>query len=380
MLRVGLTGGIGSGKSTAARRLAELGAIVVDADVIAREVVEPGAPGFDAVVAEFGSDVVAADGSLDRPALGKIVFADPQRREALNAIVHPLVYQRRTELVDSAPADAVVVEDIPLLVENGLAATYHLVIVVGAAEDERVRRLVEHRGMTADEAWARVTAQADDDARRAVADVWLDNSGPIDNLLRQVDAVWRQRLVPFEENLRTGTVADGPRPADLVAYDDTWPRQAERLISRIMAAAGDRVSRVDHVGGTAVPGLDARDTIDILVVARSADDLPDLHAALVDGGFPEQPRSQAAYASADPGRPAEVHVYEQSDDTWRIALLMRDWLRANADERSRYNQWERAFVTSGEPTAEAYAELKRDWWDGAVVRAREWAAQSNWSP
>ncbi len=196
VLRVGLTGGIGAGKSTVARMLEARGALVVDADVLAREVVAAGTPGHAAVVAEFGAQVLAADGGLDRVRLGRLVFADQAARERLNAIVHPLVAQRFTELVDEAPPDAVVVHDVPLLAENGLAGRYDVVVVVEAAAPVRVSRLAESRGMSADEARSRMAAQATDDERRAVADVVLVNDGDRDRLAEQVEAFWRERVAP----------------------------------------------------------------------------------------------------------------------------------------------------------------------------------------
>jgi dephospho-CoA kinase len=191
MLRIGLTGGIGSGKSTVAARFAELGALVIDADVLAREVVEPGTPGLSAVVSRFGSAVLRPDGSLDRPALARLVFDDPEALAALNQIVHPLVAARRTELMSSAGPDAVVVSDVPLLVETGMAGDFDAVVVVEAPLDQRLARLAA-RGLAEDEARARIARQATDEQRRAVATVLLDNSGSREELARQVDAAWRR--------------------------------------------------------------------------------------------------------------------------------------------------------------------------------------------
>ncbi|WP_042423319.1 dephospho-CoA kinase [Streptacidiphilus anmyonensis] len=196
MVKVGLTGGIGAGKSAVSALLAELGAVIVDADLIAREVVAPGTEGLAAVVAEFGDDVLAADGSLDRPKLGAVVFADPARLAALNAIVHPLVGRRSAELEGAAGPDAVVVHDVPLLAENGLAPLYDVVVVVDAADETRVRRLVELRGMAEADARARMAAQADREARLAVADLVIDNDGPLERLAPQVREVW-QKLVGY---------------------------------------------------------------------------------------------------------------------------------------------------------------------------------------
>jgi dephospho-CoA kinase len=195
MLRMGLTGGIGSGKSTVAGLLAARGARVVDADRIAREVVEPGTPGLAAVVEAFGPQVLTPDGALDRPALAAIVFADPAARARLDGIVHPLVRARAAELVAAAPPDAVVVQDVPLLVETGQAGAYDLVLVVEADLETRVRRLVQ-RGLGAEDARARIAAQATDEQRRAVADVVLDNSGTREELEAQVERFWAERVVP----------------------------------------------------------------------------------------------------------------------------------------------------------------------------------------
>lgn len=192
MLRVGLTGGIGSGKSEVSRRLVSLGAVLVDADAVAREVVEPGTPGLAAVVEEFGADILRPDGALDRERLGEIVFADDARRERLNAIVHPLVGTRMQELVEDAPEDAIVVYDVPLLAENGLAGLYDLVVVVDAPVEEQVRRLTELRGMTEEAARARIAAQAPRERRRAVADRVIDNSGSLEDLTAQVDELWAE--------------------------------------------------------------------------------------------------------------------------------------------------------------------------------------------
>ncbi|MBD8061288.1 dephospho-CoA kinase [Oceanitalea stevensii] len=196
MLRLGLTGGIGAGKSTVARELERLGAVVVDADAIAREVVATGTTGLAAVVAEFGEEVLTADGALDRAALGRVVFADPAARARLEEITHPLIAAETARRVVDLPPGAVVVHDVPLIVERGLADRYDLVAVVGADEDVRLERLVRDRGMSREDALARIGAQATDAERRAVADVWLDNSGSPEELLAQVRRLWEERLLP----------------------------------------------------------------------------------------------------------------------------------------------------------------------------------------
>lgn len=192
MLTVGLTGGIGAGKSEVSRRLASYGAVLVDADRIAREVVEPGTPGLAAVVDAFGPEVLDVDGSLDRPKLGSIVFADPERLAVLNSIVHPLVGARSRELEQAAGPDDVVVHDVPLLTENNLQSLYDLVIVVDASPRTQLERLVGLRGMTESEARSRMAAQATREQRLAVADIVIDNDGPLEKLEPQVREVWNE--------------------------------------------------------------------------------------------------------------------------------------------------------------------------------------------
>ncbi|MCZ7525787.1 MAG: dephospho-CoA kinase [Acidimicrobiia bacterium] len=189
MLLVGLTGGIGSGKSTVAAMLAERGARIVDADAIAREVVEPGRPAFDRLVERFGPGVVGPDGRLDRPALAAIAFADDEARADLDAITHPAVGEELLRRVAEAPADAVVVLDVPLLVEAARDRPYELVIVVEAPREVRLARL-EARGVPRADAEARMASQATDAQRRAVADMVLDNGGTLADLERQVDEAW----------------------------------------------------------------------------------------------------------------------------------------------------------------------------------------------
>ncbi len=192
MLRVGLTGGIGAGKSEVARRLAAQGAVLIDADAIARQVVAPGTDGLAAVVAAFGAGVLRPEGDLDRERLGGIVFADPGELARLNAIIHPLVGARMTELEKGAGEDAILVHDVPLLAENNLAAGYDLVVVVDAPEHGQLDRLTRHRRMSQDQAQARMAAQVSRDKRLAIADLVVDNSSSLAELDRQVGDLWAE--------------------------------------------------------------------------------------------------------------------------------------------------------------------------------------------
>lgn len=202
MLQVGLTGGIGSGKSTVAAMLADLGAVVIDADAVARSVVAPGTPGFRAVAREFPG--VILDGHVDRTALAAIVFADPAARARLEAITHPLVLAETTRRVAGAGREAIVVHDVPLIVEAGLGDRYDVVVVVGASAGTRRRRLRAARAMTDEQVDARLASQATDEQRRAVADHWIENEGDVAELRDRVLRLWRDELVPANERLLAG--------------------------------------------------------------------------------------------------------------------------------------------------------------------------------
>ncbi|MEB7504828.1 dephospho-CoA kinase [Arthrobacter koreensis] len=202
MLKVGLTGGIAAGKSLVARTLVDCGAVLIDADALAREVVEPGTAGLAAVVDAFGPQVLAADGTLDRPALAAIVFGNEEKRAALNSIVHPLVRARAAELAAQVPEDGILVQDIPLLVETGQAGNFDFVLVVEAPVEERLARMVRDRGMKPEDARARIDAQATAEDRAAVAHAVLENTGTPEELVEAVQELWRSRLVPLNHERR----------------------------------------------------------------------------------------------------------------------------------------------------------------------------------
>lgn len=381
MLRVGLTGGIGSGKSTVARSLADLGAVVVDADAVAREVVEPGMPALTAIRARFGDAVLTAVGGLDRPALGRVVFADPAALAELEGITHPAIWKRTADLMAAAPNDAILVHDMPLIVEKGMGADYHLVIVVGVEEGERLDRLVRDRGMTPDDAQARIDAQAHDDARHAAADVWLDNNGSRQRLDAEVRRLWAERLEPFNENLLHGIRARRPEALTLSEPRDDWSTQAARLIARIERALGEWAVSVDHIGSTAVPGLVAKDVMDLQVGVRTlADaDTSEFMEALGRRGFPRVGGvahdndkdgtgwPKRFHGSSDPGRVAHVHVREVGRPGHAWALDFRDWLRSDAEAREDYTALKLDLLAQG-MTMSDYAAAKEPWFDAVHDR------------
>jgi dephospho-CoA kinase len=387
VLRIGLSGGIGAGKSTVSATFSELGGIVVDGDVIAREVVEPGTDGLAQLVEAFGEDILQADGRLDRPALAAVAFSDDDKRATLNGIVHPLVGKRRAELIEAAPADAVIVEDIPLLVESQMAPMFPLVIIVHADEDVRVARLIEHRGFSEADARARIRAQATEEQRRAVADVWLDNSGSADDLVDRARALWRERILPFAHNVQQR------RPAVVtpvvVPYDPSWPDQARRAVARLATACGHRAQRVDHIGSTAVPGFAAKDVIDVQVTVDSLATADELAEALLVAGYPrvetnidDTPHTDEQvvwqkrfHASADPGRPTHVHLRVAGWPNQRFALLFPAWLAANPGVAEEYAAVKRAALDATD-----YAEAKEPWFDVAYRQACEWADATGWRP
>ena len=400
MLRIGLSGGIGAGKSTVSATFSELGGIVVDGDVIAREVVEPGTEGLAKLIEAFGEGILHEDGALNRPALAAIAFSDDEKRQTLNGIVHPLVAHRRSELIAAAAEDAVIVEDIPLLVESGMAPMFPLVVIVHADEDVRVKRLIEHRGFSEQDARARIAAQATEEQRRAVADVWLDNSGTAGELVEKARALWHERILPFAHNLDSGKPAHA-EPV-LVPSDPTWPDQAHRIVARLNTACGHRAVRIDHIGSTAVSGMDAKDVIDVQVTVTSLAIADELREALTAAGYVHRPvtadvgkpdgRStvpefdrtddeslwhKRLHCSADPGRPTNVHLRVQGWPGQQFALLFVDWLRANPGVQADYLALKRR-VAAETHTTDAYAEAKKPWFLDAYQRAWEWADATGW--
>jgi dephospho-CoA kinase len=406
VLRIGLSGGIGAGKSTVSSTFNDLGGVVVDGDVISREVVEPGTEGLAKLVEAFGEQILSDDGSLNRPALAAIAFSDEEKRQTLNGIVHPLVGKRRSELIAEAvdaQKNPVIVEDIPLLVESGMAPMFPLVVIVNADEDLRVQRLIEHRGFKEEDARARIAAQATEEQRRAVADVWLDNAGSTDELVEQARELWHRRILPFARNLESGE--PGRPAAMLVPYDPSWPAQARRVVARLNTACGHHAVRIDHIGSTAVEGLDAKDVIDIQVTVASLDAADELAEALTNTGYVRQPittdvskpdaRSTVAefdhtddealwakriHASADPVRPTLVHVRVDGWPNQQFALLFVAWLTANPDERTSYLAEKRRIAAQEHAAIKSYADAKEPWFSDAYRRAWAWADATGWRP
>ncbi|BBZ44413.1 dephospho-CoA kinase [Mycobacterium parmense] len=408
MLRIGLTGGIGAGKSALSSTFAQCGAVIVDGDVIAREVVRPGTEGLAALVEAFGDDILLPDGSLDRPALAAKAFRDDEARKTLNGIVHPLVGKRRAEIIASVPDDSVVVEDIPLLVESGMAPLFPLVVIVHADVEVRIRRLVDQRGMSEEDARARIAAQADDDQRRAVADVWVDNSCTPEELTRLAHELWDHRIAPFAHNLAARQPAQAP--AVLVPPDPGWPDQARRILARLQTACGHRALRVDHIGSTAVPDFWAKDVIDVQITVESLAVADELAEPLLAAGYPRLERITAdvakppevkarstvegfersddpglwhkrIHASADPGRPTNVHVRVDGWPNQQFALLFVDWLTADREARDDYLSVKRVAEERAAPgDAAAYADAKEPWFSAAYRRAWEWADSTGWRP
>ena len=406
MLRIGLTGGIGAGKSSVTATFAQCGGVIIDADVIAREVVEPGTEGLAALVEAFGDDILSPDGALDRQALAAKAFKDDEARKTLNGIVHPLVGKRRAEIIAAVPEDAVVVEDIPLLVESGMAPLFPLVVVVHADVELRVQRLVEQRGMAEADARARIAAQAGDDERRAVADIWLDNSGSPEALAKQASQVWHHRITPFARNLTARQVVrSAPR---LIPADPAWPEQARRIVARIATACGAKARRVDHIGSTSVPGLDAKDAIDIQITVESLAVADELAEPLLSAGYPRiqditgdvtKPDARSTvgaydhgvdpslwhkriHGSADPGRPTFVHLRVDGWPNQQFALLFVDWLSAHPGARAEYLAVKRkaASAVPADGGIAPYADAKEPWFLDAYRRAWEWADSVAWRP
>jgi len=397
MLRVGLSGGIGSGKSTVARRLADLGAVVVDSDRIAREVVAPGTSGLAQVRQRFGEQVLTADGALDRAALAGVVFADESARRDLESITHPLIERRTAERFAAAGSRDIVVHDVPLLVEKQMGPAYHLVVIVHAPAEVRLRRLTQERGMSEESARSRIRSQADDTARRRAADVWLENSATTERLVEQVDHLWRRRLVRYEHHVRTRTPARRDEDPVIVAADPAWPAEADRLIARLVRAWGNGISGADiaHIGSTAVAGLPARDVIDLQLVVDDPADLDEggRAARFADAGWvpvpvpgwghahdddPGQQRPARMLHGTDPCRLVDVHVRPRPSPAARRALLFRDWLNASTPARDEYATLKADLGGRVDGVGE-YIQAKESWFVAALPRAQRWAERTGWA-
>lgn len=394
MITVAVTGGIGSGKSTVSSTLRDLGAVVIDSDKLAREVVAPGTPGLAAIGEAFGTAMITPEGVLDRAALASVVFADPASRAVLEGITHPLVRAGFAEIRRQAPVDAVVVNDIPLLTTMSAAAAFQLVIGVQADAEVRVRRLVD-RGLVEADARARMAAQLSDDERRALCDVVLVNHGGRDELLAQVNELWTTRLVPFERNTRTGN--RGPRGGpQLLDHQPQWADDGRRLAARVSHAA--QGARVDHIGSTAIPGMPAKNVIDLQLTVPDLGFADDLAPVLGAAGFPrvsgfdqDTPHPDDAdparwrkrlHANADPGQSLNLHVRVRDAPNWTWALLFRDWLIAEPAVAQEYLALKRSVAAdrSQDATAAQYAEAKEPWLAAAYPRSLAWAGAAGWSP
>lgn len=397
MLRVGVTGGIGSGKSTASRRLARLGAVVIDADQVAREVVEPGEATLDRLRGRFGDSIIRADGGLDRAALAAIVFDDADELAALDAITGPPIARRVALRRQQTGLDAVSVYDMPLLVERGLWVHEHVTVVVETEPEVRVRRLVEHRGLSEGDARRRIAAQASDAQRRVVADVVLDNGGIPSALEAAVEGLWTDRLSPWNDNLLAGRRSRGQRRNAVIEPQPGWEAQGERVVAKLAAAlAGPTgVTEVSHMGSTSVPGLIAKNVIDVQVGVRFLQhaDAAVFHDAMQHAGYVLSPEntidrpkpgtdpggwSKRFYGGCDPVQVVHVHVRERGSHGWRFALLFRDWLRVSPAEREAYAAEKRRLLTVDDATT-SYAEAKEPWFDQAYERANRWATATGWS-
>ena len=403
MLRIGLTGGIGAGKSTVSATFSECGGIVVDGDVISREVVEPGTEGLAKLVDAFGAHILRPDGALDRPALAAIAFSDEDKRQTLNGIVHPLVAHRRSELIAAAAEDAVIVEDIPLLVESQMAPMFPLVVIVHADPEVRVSRLIEYRGFTEADARARIAAQATEEQRRQVADVWLDNAGTEGELVEKARELWYQRILPFAHNLTTRTPVracrrTGPRRPDVAGPGAAHRRAAEHHLRA--PCCPHRPHRVDrggrygrqgrhrHAGdGRVARGCRRarRGPAARRLSARRGD-----HLRRAEARCPQHRRAvrppqrytrcgtSSFHASGDPGRPTNIHIRVAGWPNQQFALLFVDWLAANPGVRADYLAVKRSAAQHDDVAR--YADAKEPWFLDAYRRAWAWADATGWRP
>jgi dephospho-CoA kinase len=263
---------------------------------------------------------------------------------------------------------------------------FPLVVVVTADEETRVERLIK-RGMDEADARARIKAQAPEDQRRAIADVLLDNSGSQDELVEKARDLWYNRVLPLAHNIRTRECV--PTVYRLVPYDPAWADDARRIVKRIEMACGERALRVDHIGSTAVPGMEAKDVVDVQITVVALEVADEISDALADVGYPrvEHITTDTAHTddpplwrkrihcAADPGRPANVHIRDDGSPGQQFALLFRDWLTANPGVQQDYLAAKRQALQASQ-----YADAKEPWFADAYRRAWEWAEATGWQP
>ena len=374
MLRIGLTGGIGAGKSTVSAMLVDHGAVLVDADKIAREVVEPGQPLLERLAETFGAEVLHPDGSLNRPALAAAAFVDSDRTAQLNGLMHPAIRDRTAEHFASHADAEIVVHDVPLLVENSMTPAYHLNLLVDVPAEVRLRRLMDSRGMDRDDAVARISRQADDETRRAACDVIIDNSGSVEETKAAVGRLIESRIRPFAANLTAGrwaprTVLDLVDPADA-----DWSGDAQRVVAKLRHGTGDEFT-VEHIGSTSVPGLPAKDVIDLQLLVPDLFAARELEPRLAELGYPGTEMSDHLgeggtepkwfHANTDPGRAVNLHVRTADSVGAHFARAFRDLLTEDAGERERYLQVKRELTAEAKAagatdaqTTRTYAESK----------------------
>ena len=311
MMRIGLCGGMGSGKSTVAALLRERGAHLIDADAIARDIVQPGSAALLEIGARFGPRVLLPDGSSDRAALARIAFSDAQALQDLEAITHPRIWAATNEQFAALPADAIAVHDMPLLVEKRMSPEYHLVIAVLADPERRIRRLVDQRGLDLADILRRIAVQASDAQRRAAADVLIDNNTTPRELAAQVGQLWHERIAPFAANLAAGLPASPTRiSADAVIL----AQQAARIAARIRRAE----SGGDHLDAVPVRMTLLQRRTQILHVAIPAGqqgedpERDEVSRRLTQAGFPPIEAAANHRGNADPAWPAHIELTSAS--------------------------------------------------------------------
>ncbi|WP_309130175.1 dephospho-CoA kinase [Brevibacterium sp.] len=367
MLKIGLTGGIGAGKSSVSAILAERGAVIVDADAIAREVVAVGEPLLDELARAFGRQVLTPDGELDRAALAAAAFADAESTQVLNSLMHPAIRERTLEhFARNADAD-IVVHDVALLVENDMAPDYHLSLLVDVPAPIRLERLQGARGMDRADAEARIARQATDEQRWAVCDIVIDNSGSLEDTRRAVGRLVDERLLPYAANLRGRRRAPRPAPDLTPPGAVDWANQARRIIEKLRRGTGDRYP-IEHIGSTAVPGLPAKDVIDLQLLVPDLGTAAELGVRLAELGYPGEEgfdhlgedgrEPKRFHANADPGRAVNLHVRARDSAGARFARAFRDLLRDDRCERDRYARLKQEVIAEHGADPDRCAETK----------------------
>lgn len=377
MIKIGLSGGIGSGKSTVVKMLSSCGAYIIDSDKLAREVVEPGTPGLHSIVEHFGEKVLAESGELNRNALSAIVFQSDEARKVLNSITHPRIAQRTQQLIEEAPRDSIIVHDTPLLVELNLGVFYDAVIIVWASMETRLHRLQKYRDMPQEEALSRIHAQTSDEIRSQTADVVIDNNSTVEAARAQVYDLFYHYLVPWRDHLIEGEPLS--MPISLVSHqgkNPIAPKIIARLWTLLHSVTDSGIVSIEHIGATSMNLSLGQDIIDIHITVTHWNKKDIILSTLKDGGYvmvkyrhDEEKLAEYILSSTNPLRKSCIYIHHVDNPCREMYLHSNEFLRLHPQYHQQYIQSKVEGLLS-----EKYSHNKKLFFESLYPQIQQWRA------